>query len=74
MMVPDGMGLAAVTATRIRLNGPARPPLYLETLEHAGYQKTFSATNTVTDSSAAASAFACGEKFINNEVCYHAAS
>jgi len=28
-------------------------------------------TNTITDSSAAASAFACGEKFVNNEVCFH---
>jgi alkaline phosphatase len=27
--------------------------------------------NTVTDSSAAASAWACGEKFVNNEVCLH---
>ncbi len=72
MMVPDGMGLANVTATRIRLNGESGAPLYLETLEHVGYQRTYSQNNTVTDSSAAASAFACGEKFINNEVCYHA--
>lgn len=75
MMVPDGMGLANVTATRLRLaNGdPARVgvPLNLETLEHVGYQKTYSRTNTVTDSSAGASAWACGEKFVNNEVCLH---
>ncbi len=85
IMVPDGMGLADVTATRIHLNcenagipledckeGPGGPPLNLETLEHVGYQRTYSKTNTITDSSAAASAFACGEKFINNEVCFHA--
>lgn len=72
VMIPDGMGLANVTATRIRLNGPAGAPLYLETLERVGYMRTHSETNTVTDSSAAASAFACGEKFVNNEVCYHA--
>lgn len=72
MMVPDGMGLANVTATRLRLNGPGGGPLHFETLEHVGYQSTYSKTNTVTDSSAAASAFACGEKFINNEVCFHA--
>jgi alkaline phosphatase len=72
MMVPDGMGLANVTATRVRINkGPAGPPLYLETLERVGYQRTFSRTNLITDSSAAASAFACGEKFVNNEVCMH---
>jgi alkaline phosphatase len=34
--------------------------------------RTFSKTNTITDSSAAASAYACGEKFVNNEVCFHA--
>ena len=86
VMVPDGMGLADVTATRILLNcetpsqpfpyfcakGPGGPPLHLETLEHVGYQRTYSKTNTITDSSAAASAFACGEKFVNNEVCFHA--
>ncbi len=72
MMVPDGMGLADVTATRIRLNGPAGAPLNFETLERVGYQRTYSKTNTITDSSAAASAFACGEKFVNNEVCFHA--
>ncbi len=72
LMVPDGMGLADVTATRIRLNGAAGAPLYFETLEHVGYLRTHSKTNTITDSSAAASAFACGEKFVNNEVCYHA--
>lgn len=86
MMVPDGMGLANVTATRIRLNceklskpypyfcaeGPGGDPLNFETLEHVGYQRTYSKTNTITDSSAAASAFACGEKFVNNEVCFHA--
>ncbi|MFN7997128.1 MAG: alkaline phosphatase [Bryobacteraceae bacterium] len=86
MMVPDGMGLADVTAARILKNcgnipgtppqfcteGPGGPPLYLETLEHVGYERTYSKTNTITDSSAAASAFACGEKFVNNEVCFHA--
>lgn len=85
MMVPDGMGLADVTATRILRNcekppeafprfcqeGPGGPPLNLETLEHVGYQRTYSKVNTITDSSAAASAFACGEKFVNNEVCFH---
>jgi alkaline phosphatase len=72
MMVPDGMGLANVTATRIRLNGISGHPLNLETLPNIGYQRTYSEQNTVTDSSAAASAFACGEKFVNNEVCFHA--
>jgi alkaline phosphatase len=72
LMVPDGLGLADVTATRLRLNGAGGAPLYFETLEHIGYVRTYSKTNTVPDSSAAASAYACGEKFVNNEVCYHA--
>ncbi len=71
-MVPDGMGLADVTAVRIQKNGLNGAPLWLETLEHIGYQRTYSEKNTITDSSAAASAWACGEKFVNNEVCFHA--
>lgn len=71
-MVPDGMGLADVTAARAQENGLAGAPLWLETLEHIGYQRTYSEENTITDSSAAASAWACGEKFVNNEVCFHA--
>ncbi len=35
-MVPDGMGLADVTAVRIQKNGITGPPLWLETLEHIG--------------------------------------
>ncbi len=70
-MVPDGMGLSDVTAVRIQKNGINGAPLWLETLEHIGYQRTYSEKNTVTDSSAAASAWACGEKFVNNEVCFH---
>jgi alkaline phosphatase len=71
LMVPDGMNLSSVTAARIKLNGIKGTPLYLETLERVGYQRTYSEKNTVTDSSAAASAWACGEKFVNNEVCAH---
>ena len=71
LMVPDGMNLSSVTATRILRNGIDGAPLYLETLERIGYQRTYSQLNTVTDSSAAASTWACGEKFVNNEVCLH---
>ena len=70
-MVPDGMGLAQVTAARIFKNGPGGAPLALETLERVGYQRTYSKNSTVTDSAAAASAWACGEKFNNGEVCFH---
>jgi len=70
-MVPDGMGLSNVTAARIFKNGPDGDPLYLETLPQIGYQRTHSKNSTVTDSAAAAAAWACGEKFNNNEVSYH---
>ena len=70
-MVSDGMGLAQVTAARIFKNGPGGAPLALETLERVGYQRTYSKNSTVTDSAAAASAWACGEKFNNGEVCFH---
>lgn len=72
IMIPDGMGLFDVTAARIKKNGIAGAPLALETLDHVGYVRTHSANNTVTDSAAAASAYACGEKFNNGEVCLHA--
>ncbi len=63
-MVPDGMGLADVTAARIYLGRR----LTFETLEQIGYQKTSSANSTVTDSAAAASAWASGEKFRNGQI------
>jgi alkaline phosphatase len=70
-MVPDGMSLADVTAARIYKNGIDGPPLHFETLEHIGYQRTYSGNSTITDSAAAASAWACGEKFNNGEICFH---
>lgn len=71
-MVPDGMGLSNTTAARIFSNGPNGPRLDFETLGHIGYQSTHSANSTVTDSAAAASAWASGDKFVNNEISCHA--
>ena len=70
-MVTDGMGLADVTAARIFKNGPDGESLHLETLTHFGLQRTHSADNSVTDSAAAASAWANGEKFRNGEISCH---
>lgn len=70
-MVADGIGLSNVTAARIYKNGPNGDPLYFETLPNIGYQKTHSNNSTITDSAAAASAWACGEKFNSGEICYH---
>lgn len=70
-MVPDGQGLPDVTAARIYKNGINGAPLYQETLENIGYQRTYSADSTVTDSAAAASAWAVGQKFLNGEISCH---
>lgn len=70
-MVPDGMGLADVTAARIFKNGSEGENLYLETLSTIGYQRTHAADSSVTDSAAAASAWANGEKFRNGEISCH---
>ena len=70
-MVPDGMGLANVTAARIFKHGSDEGKLYLETLSTIGYQRTHSADSSVTDSAAAASAWASGDKFRNGEISCH---
>jgi alkaline phosphatase len=70
-MVPDGMGLTDVTAARIFKHGSAGGRLSLETLSTIGYQRTHSADSSVTDSAAAASAWASGDKFRNGEISCH---
>jgi len=70
-MVPDGMGISYVTATRIFKNGPDGERLQLEVLPHIGYQSTHSKNGTITDSAAAASAWATGEKYNNGEISCH---
>lgn len=70
-MVPDGQGLSNVVAARVFKNGPSGAPLYQETLENIGYQHTYSADSLVTDSAAAASAWAMGEKYNNGEISCH---
>lgn len=70
-MVPDGMSIANVTAARIYVHGVGTKHLHFETLEQIGYQTTHSKNSVVTDSAAAASAWACGQKFNNGEISYH---
>jgi len=70
-MVPDGMGLADVTAARIFKHGSEGDILHLETLSTIGYQRTHAADSSVTDSAAAASAWANGEKFRKGEISCH---
>lgn len=70
-MVPDGLGLSNVTAARIRLGGVDGDSLVFETLSQIGYQRTHSRNSVVTDSAAAASAWATGHKFRNGEISHH---
>jgi alkaline phosphatase len=70
-MVPDGMGIADVTATRIFKGGPNGEPLSFETLKQLGYQRTHSADSTVTDSAAGAAAWATGDKYDNGQISWH---
>ncbi|MEN8255337.1 MAG: alkaline phosphatase [Verrucomicrobiota bacterium] len=70
-MVPDGMGLSDVTAARIFKGGPDGDPLSFELLKQTGYQRTHSANSTVTDSSAAAAAWATGDKYNNGQISWH---
>jgi alkaline phosphatase len=70
-IVPDGMGLADVTAARIYKYGLNRERLSFEGLERIGYQSTNAGNSLVTDSAAAASAWACGQKFNNGEISLH---
>lgn len=70
-MLGDGMGMSNVTAARVRKNGVAGESLHMETITNLGLLRTYSERNLVTDSAAAASAMACGEKFVNGEVCLH---
>ena len=70
-IVPDGMGLADVTAARIFKYGPHGDRLSFELLPVIGYQSTHSANSTVTDSAAAASAWASGDKYNNGEISCH---
>jgi alkaline phosphatase len=70
-IVPDGMGLADVTAARIFKYGLSKKRLSLETLERIGYQSTYSRNSVITDSAAGGSAWACGQKFNNGEISFH---
>ena len=70
-MLPDGMGLPDVTAARIFKFGPNGDRLTFEKMPVIGYHSTHSANSTVTDSAAAASAWASGAKYNNGEISCH---
>jgi alkaline phosphatase len=66
LMVGDGMGLAQVSALMLSENG--NRPLSMERASAAGFVKTASANNRVTDSAAAGTAYATGEKTNNGSL------
>lgn len=75
LMVGDGMGPAQRSAAEVYLAGPqedGRPPrvkpLVMNTLPVAGIMRTFSGNSLITDSAAAATAMAAGEKVPNRVV------
>lgn len=64
-VIGDGMGLSQLTA--LYLEGGMQP-LQIERAQYTGIQKTNSANNRITDSAAAGTALACGEKTDNASV------
>lgn len=64
VMIGDGMGLTEVAYTDLRSDDP----LFIERVETMGLVRTHSASHRVTDSAAAATAFACGVKSRNGVI------
>ncbi len=64
-MIGDGMGPAQITALAIMQD---YEPLNMERARYTGLHKTYSANNRVTDSAAAGTAMASGEKTCNGHV------
>lgn len=64
-MIGDGMGLPQVTALSLE-QGYA--PTRMERATYTGIQKTYSAGGRITDSAAAGTALACGEKTTNGTI------
>lgn len=71
-IIGDGMGINQVNGTELfygELSGKVGPsPLLFSTFPHAAIVNTNSANRSITDSAAAGTALACGEKTNNNAV------
>ncbi len=65
LMIGDGMGVAQINALMLGGEG-GYAPVNLERATTGGFVKTYSANNRVTDSAAAATAYATGEKTNNS--------
>ncbi len=64
LMIGDGMGLSQITAG-MYMNGNK---LHLERIKNIGLHKANASNSLVTDSAAAATAFACGKKTYNGAI------
>ncbi len=64
LFIGDGMGPAYVTVTRVARGG-SRGALRMDRLPYTALSRTYSADSPVTDSAAAATAMACGQKTVN---------
>lgn len=73
LFIGDGMGPAYVTATRVARGG-SRGRLRIDGLPYTALSRTHSADSPVTDSAAAASAMACGQKTANGVLCEDASA
>src|SRR3989442_14883990 len=68
LFIGDGMGPAYVTVTRVARGGSGGR-LRMDTLPYTAICRTHSSDSPVTDSAAAASAMACGQKTVNGVLC-----
>ncbi|MDY0098059.1 MAG: alkaline phosphatase [Bacteroidales bacterium] len=64
LFIGDGMGTAQVYSAM----SASDTPLFLERFSYAGFSKTFSADNYITDSAAGGTAIACGTKTNNGMI------
>ena len=68
LFIGDGMGPAYVTTTRVARGGSGGR-LRIDSLPYTALSRTHSSDSPVTDSAAAASAMACGQKTANGVLC-----
>jgi alkaline phosphatase len=73
LFIGDGMGPAYVTVTRVARGGSGGR-LRMDALPYTALSRTHSSDSPVTDSAAAASAMACGQKTANGVLCEDASA
>lgn len=73
LFIGDGMGPAYVTTTRVARGGSGGR-LRIDSLPYTALSRTHSSDSPVTDSAAAASAMACGQKTANGVLCEDASA